>query len=229
MSFINFIDSLSAHLSSKLNIDKSEIKNHVIDFMTEPLKKEEESPDLLSLSKKDVVTSERLELKPVFKSDERTFKTTKEKVKNYIAYTDGSNDGNIGGWAYIIVENDKVILERKGRVPLEKSTNSTAELYAILKCLEENEKHNIHLYSDSQYCVKSFNEWIYKWINNGWRKSDGKPVEHQGYMKRIHELRDKRNVKFEHVRAHKDNKYNNLVDVLAKQGREMELILDNEN
>ena len=32
------------------------------------------------------------------------------------------------------------------------------------------------VYSDSEYCVKEFNEWLNNWKPKGWRKLDKKPV-----------------------------------------------------
>lgn len=111
-------------------------------------------------------------------------------------------------------------------------TNNRAELYAILKSIilcnkvsEERKKNyetiveKINIYSDSEYSVKIFNEWLKKW-----------KVSKKDYLNKdlIDEIDEHiKNAPFEinfiHVNAHtgkKDylSKSNDRADELAKKG-----------
>jgi ribonuclease HI len=54
------------------------------------------------------------------------------------------------------------------------------------------------------YIVNIFTNWIKKWINDGWVKPDGKPVENADLIKEIYNLITASNAKifYKHVRAH---------------------------
>jgi ribonuclease HI len=87
-------------------------------------------------------------------------------------------------------------------------TNQRAELYAIYKALkritENLEYGKIHIYTDSEYSIKSLTIWIKDWKKNGWKSSTGKPVANQDIIVKIDEIleKNKRKVKFTHVYSH---------------------------
>jgi ribonuclease HI len=87
-------------------------------------------------------------------------------------------------------------------------TNQRAELYAIYKALKKItgllQFDNIHVYSDSEYSIKSLTIWIKSWKKNGWKSSSGKPVENQDIITNIDVIlkEHKGKIKFSHVRAH---------------------------
>ena len=101
-----------------------------------------------------------------------------------IFYTDGSAHPNPGpgGYGIIGIENDVVSFVRskqyKGPV-----TNNEMELKAILYVmLNYGVKYDEWgqppiVYSDSIYCVNTFNKWMFNWARNGWVKSDKKVPE----------------------------------------------------
>ncbi len=155
--------------------------------------------------------------------------------KNIInAYTDGSlvrkgKDVYCGYGIYFPNGEYKPISRKFTHEPI---TNNRAELYAILKTIilcniinMERIKDNqptvkiLNIYSDSEYSVKTFNEWLPNWIK---KKKE--------YMNPdiIDEIRDHLanapfKVYFHHVRAHtgKDDPHsvaNAVVDELAKRG-----------
>ena len=88
-------------------------------------------------------------------------------------YTDGSclNNGKpscIGGWAAVFYIGNKQYV-RYGHLPAQ-SSNNKAELMGILytiTTLQERKDWDIHIYSDSQYCVKGINEWRTGFENKG--------------------------------------------------------------
>lgn len=69
------------------------------------------------------------------------------------------------------------------------TTNSRCELLAMLEAMKYIEAHNIHgahIISDSSYVVKSINEWIPKWLENGWLTTKGTPVAHRDILEEIY-------------------------------------------
>ena len=81
----------------------------------------------------------------------------------------------------------------------------------------------IEVYSDSKTAVDAFNDHMAKWIKNAirtggeWRATNGNPVAHQGLYKEILALIESHNVKFIHVKAHKESRWNNEVDKMVRE------------
>ena len=93
------------------------------------------------------------------------------------------------------------------------------EIYAViagLKCLKE--RCFVTVYSDSAYTVNAFNAgWIYSWLKNDWKKSDGKNVLNSELWQELYTLTKMHEVRFVKVKGHADNLYNNRCDALARQ------------
>lgn len=134
-----------------------------------------------------------------------------------VAYTDGSCIDRKGGWAYVLLK-DNNIYQKYGPVPYIDCTNNIAELYAIWKCLSETQG-DLLIRSDSEYSINCVTQWIYTWLNNGWKTAKGHPVENKDLIESIYNLMQGRNIKFEHVYGHTGNQYNELADQLANKGR----------
>ena len=138
----------------------------------------------------------------------------KEKV---IIYTDGACSGNPGpgGWGAILMykENKKEISGG-----CKNTTNNIMEITAVieaLKCLKI--QSDVQVYSDSAYTVNAFNsKWIYGWIKNGWKTSNGDNVKNKELWQELYSLTQKHNVEFIKVKGHADNEYNNRCDELAR-------------
>jgi ribonuclease HI len=87
-------------------------------------------------------------------------------------------------------------------------TNQRAELYAIYKALKLITKklkfNKITIYSDSEYSIKCFTEWVFGWEKNNWKTSKGQDVKNRKIIERTHEMLNKiRNkVTFKHVFSH---------------------------
>lgn len=112
-------------------------------------------------------------------------------------------------------------------------TSARAELYAIWKALSLAFAHpavkNVHLYTDSEYCLKALTEWIPKyWIPNGWKRKDKgvlKPVKNLDIIQPLYRLYSRRRdaVRLSHVSAHTRRSdplsvANAVADRLAVQG-----------
>lgn len=121
-------------------------------------------------------------------------------------YTDGSCLGNPGpgGWGAIIMEGGKNI-ELKGNHP--DTTNNRMEMTAILEALKWIQENNhtdreIELFSDSNLIIQT--------LNKGWKKNANTDI-----WAGIDKNRAWLNIKWTWVKAHADNKYNNMVDEIA--------------
>ena len=144
-------------------------------------------------------------------------------------YTDGafSYKTEMGGWAYVCISDGNVLEEQSGYEPY--STNNRMELTAILGVLEQIDNYfpgdyEFIIYTDSAYIERTFNEgWFRKWMRNGWHTADKQSVKNQDLWTRIIALYIKNTAKYKlsicKVAAHKDNKWNNYVDLLAVKAR----------
>ena len=135
-------------------------------------------------------------------------------------YTDGSCIGNpgAGGWAAIILDgkNEKIISGSKNN-----TTNNQMELFAAIKALSNfNKKKSFNIFTDSNYVKDGITKWIKNWKKNNWKTSAKKPVKNQELWKKLDKLVKFHDVKWEWIKGHSTNIYNNLADELAKKAAE---------
>ena len=135
-------------------------------------------------------------------------------------YTDGSCIGNpgAGGWAAIILDgkNEKIISGSKNN-----TTNNQLELFAAIKALSNfNKKKSFKIFTDSNYVKDGITKWIKNWKKNNWKTSAKKPVKNQELWKKLDKLVKFHDVKWEWIKGHSTNIYNNLADELAKKAAE---------
>lgn len=137
-------------------------------------------------------------------------------------YTDGSSLSNPGkgGWACVAVnDSDEVIAKNSGGKSL--ATNNEMELTAFIYAMDLINKTpmitDVVLYSDSQYVLNSLTKgWAENWIRTNqttrpnfelWKIAIG----WYNYAKtHLHSL------KFEWVKGHNNNRWNEFVDQEAK-------------
>ena len=145
-----------------------------------------------------------------------------------IIYTDGSAHPNPGpgGFGVIVLDNDeKIQYIYNKQFEKEKVTNNQMELKAILYAflnygvnINTNKfTNNIPIvYSDSNYCVQTFNSWMFSWANNGWIKSDNKTPENLDLIKAYYNWYQKGyRIDLRKVKGHNGVKWNELADLLA--------------
>ena len=133
-------------------------------------------------------------------------------------YTDGSSLGNPGkgGWGVLYVEEDIVRWQKSGGE--RSTTNNKMELRAVIEAITECRKRGIiemTVYTDSMYVMKGITEWIKNWKKNDWKTATRKPVKNKELWVELDSVKDE-NVKIEWVKAHANNKYNNMVDEIAR-------------
>lgn len=139
-----------------------------------------------------------------------------------ICYTDGACAGNPGpgGFGVVILDNEKNFLYnyKKGS---EKTTNNREELKAILYCLIKfGKEENTIVYSDSAYSVNTFNDWMFRWANNNWIKSDKKTPENLDIIKVYYDLwQQGYRINLQKVKGHAGDKYNEMADKLAVEAK----------
>jgi len=126
-------------------------------------------------------------------------------------YTDGAcvqNPGP-GGWAFYVPDMDFRQWGSKF-----KTTNNVMELTAIMEAVKwciENEQ-SATIYSDSEYCVKGWNQWMHSWAKSGWKK----PKKNVGLWKEMFDLYPQFDGKIVWCRGHSGIYGNEEADMLAE-------------
>lgn len=131
-----------------------------------------------------------------------------------VIYTDGAARGNPGPGGYgAVLKWGKAEKELSGG--FRHTTNNRMEIFAVIAALESLTKDdlNIVIYSDSQYVVKAWQlGWLKKWI-----ATDFKGKKNADLWKRFYKLASKHKIRFEWVKGHASNPYNNRCDILATE------------
>lgn len=135
-------------------------------------------------------------------------------------YTDGACLGNPGrgGWGAILIykEHQKKIFGGE-----KETTNNRMELRAVIEALCILKKSSkINLYTDSTYVKDGITKWIHGWKKNGWRTANRKPVKNSDLWQLLETETVKHQIEWIWVKGHSGNHYNEIVDVLARQGAE---------
>lgn len=130
-----------------------------------------------------------------------------------VMYTDGSSRGNPGpgGFGTILKWGSK---EKELAQGYRRTTNNRMELMAVIAGLEALTKTrlNITVYSDSQYVVKAVEQgWLRNWIATDFK--GGK--KNKDLWTRFYRLSLQHQIRFQWVKGHADNPYNNRCDILA--------------
>ena len=143
-----------------------------------------------------------------------------------IIYTDGSAHPNPGpgGFGVVVLDNNENLWYTYSKQFAGKVTNNEMELKAILYAFlnhgvkEENDwNNNIPIvYSDSNYCVQTFNDWMFRWARNNWIKSDKKIPENLDLIQAYYEWYQKGyRIDLRKVKGQAGQKWNEMADGLA--------------
>lgn len=145
-------------------------------------------------------------------------------------FTDGATsnngyDGAKGGWAWVIVDdNDKIIQQGNGSA--ENVTNNQCELAALIEACDAASKmypvyKEFEVYSDSAYCINCYSQgWWKKWVQNGWKNSKKEPVANRELWVQLIPYFRMENFKFNKVKGHSTDYWNNYVDRLAVEAKD---------
>jgi len=131
-------------------------------------------------------------------------------------FTDGACLGNPGpgGWAAMLRYKtvEKYI---SGGEP--DTTNNRMELMAAIRALESLRRAaRVRVTTDSQYVKQGIEMWLTKWIANGWRTADRKPVKNQDLWQRLAAAAAAHQVEWHWTRGHSGHTENEQVDKLAR-------------
>ena len=97
------------------------------------------------------------------------------------------------------------------------TTNNRMEMLAAIVALESLTREcEVNLTTDSQYVKQGIESWITNWKKRGWLTSAKKPVKNVDLWKRLDKACSEHNVTWKWVKGHSGNKYNEIVDDLAR-------------
>tara|TARA_B100000900_G_C20583390_1_gene718507 strand:+ start:1549 stop:1995 length:447 start_codon:yes stop_codon:yes gene_type:complete len=137
---------------------------------------------------------------------------------DYIIYTDGACLGNPGpgGWAAIIFDNNNKKISQNVGAEIT-TTNNRMELVAIIESLKKIPSNSsLSVFTDSKYVINGIETWIVKWKKNDWVGSNKKKVKNKDLWIELDQLSNNFEIKWNWVRGHSGNKYNEEVDKLAR-------------
>ena len=135
--------------------------------------------------------------------------------KKVIIYTDGACSGNPGkgGWGAILIYGD-IKKEISGYEEL--TTNNQMELTAVIKALSLLKRQcDVELWTDSNYVKSGITEWIYNSKKHNWKNSKKEIIKNLELWQKLDELNNFHNIKWNWVKGHADNEFNNRADELA--------------
>ena len=131
-------------------------------------------------------------------------------------FTDGACEGNPGpgGWAFAWVEDGRLVREGHGGDPA--TTNNRMELSALIHAYRVlPADSDITVYSDSELCVKTINEWAEGWEKRGWRRKTG-PIKNLDLVRDLYGLAKAHpHVRLRWIKAHDGSRWNEYVDAMA--------------
>lgn len=140
-------------------------------------------------------------------------------------YTDGASRGNPGrgGYGVVLMWGNKRKELSQG---YQLTTNNRMELLAVIKGLEalNREGLNIQIFTDSKYVVDAVEKgWVFSWLKKNFA---GK--KNEDLWRRFLTLYNKHNIKFNWVKGHAENVYNNRCDQLATMAADSQNLLKDE-
>ena len=135
-------------------------------------------------------------------------------------FTDGSCDPNpgAGGWGFVWVKEDTIIESGGGSAA--DTTNNRMELQALIEAYKVLPlDREITIYSDSQLCVNTINQWAAGWEKRGWKRKTG-PIKNLDLVRELYALANAHpGVALTWIRAHDGSRWNEYADALATLSR----------
>ncbi len=131
-------------------------------------------------------------------------------------FTDGAAEPNPGpgGWGAVYVSDNQVVSELWGNEP--HTTNNRMELSALINgCALVPEGKKAVLYTDSQLCVSTINEWAKGWEARGWKRKGGE-IKNLELVQELYAICQRRpELELRWIAAHSGNRWNEYADALA--------------
>jgi ribonuclease HI len=129
-------------------------------------------------------------------------------------YTDGSSIGNPGPGGYgIVMLSDNEDYKKEFSQGFNLTTNNRMELLAVIVALEKIKIKNskVKVYTDSKYVSDAVEKgWLFNWV-----KKDFKNKKNPDLWRRFLRIYNDHEVKFQWVKGHNNDFYNERCDFLA--------------
>ena len=133
-------------------------------------------------------------------------------------FCDGSCHPNPGpgGWGVVAVRDADILWSGRGTEA--HTTNNRMELYAIIEALRQiSPDEEVTIYSDSQLCVQTLNEWAVSWERQGWTRAKGQPPKNLDLVQEAFGLvRARPKVEIRWLKGHAGSTWNEYADRLAE-------------
>lgn len=131
-------------------------------------------------------------------------------------FTDGACSGNPGpgGWAAILRSgrHEKALAGGERA-----TTNNRMELTAVIRALEAlKSSSDVVVHTDSKYVMEGATRWMPRWILNGWRTADKKPVKNDDLWRALAEAAKRHKLSWKWVAGHSGHADNERADALAR-------------
>jgi ribonuclease HI len=131
-------------------------------------------------------------------------------------FTDGAAHPNPGpgGWGAVYVVGGEIKGESWGDDP--DTTNNRMELIALIEgCKLVPKDTSATLWTDSQLCVKTINEWAKGWEARGWKRTSG-GVKNLDLVQELYRVvKGRPELELRWIKAHSGNRWNEYADSLA--------------
>jgi ribonuclease HI len=137
----------------------------------------------------------------------------------FIIYTDGAHKNQWGSWAFIVLQNNKVIHEASARC--KKTDSLRMEIQAVLEALNylSRELHtDLEIHTDCKILIENI-KFLNQWQMYDWRKQNGALIPNVDLYQQLHNLIKNINIHWKWVRAHSQNLYNERCDELCREAR----------
>jgi len=149
-----------------------------------------------------------------------------------LIFSDGACSGNPGpgGWGAIIAFAEGEVRELGGADV--ETTNNRMELQGAISALGfvKDRPGRVVFYTDSTYVIRGITQWIWGWMRNGWRNSEGGAVLNKDLWENLSRLTAARKgddkVEWHYSRGHSGTPGNERCDEIAvafSQGRQPRL------
>lgn len=138
-------------------------------------------------------------------------------MEDILIYADGAcrgnqNQTNVGAYAYSLSCGDK---KKSFAEAVANTTNNKMELMSVISALKALKPAaytaKIIIYSDSQYVVSGYNQWMVGWIAKNWNGVKNPDL----WQELLAESRKFSNLTIVKVPGHADCEGNNQVDLLC--------------
>lgn len=131
-------------------------------------------------------------------------------------FTDGAASPNPGpgGWGAVYVVDGRIVSEMASHEP--HTTNNRMELSALIAGFQLVPVGvATTVWTDSQLCVNTVNEWAASWERRGWKKKDGE-IKNLELVQKLYALAKARpDITLKWIKAHAGSRWNEYADALA--------------